>query len=194
MNINAYVINLKERTDRLNNFKNIYYENFTSGELKIIEAEKHIKPLIGCNRSHKKCIKWAIENHLSSILIFEDDFLLHSNNSINYINEAFNHLPNDYDIALFGYYFLDNNRKPVNKYWQKINDFCALHCYLVSEKGYDKILSLREDYHLDRLIGRDNSIIKYATIKCPTRQMNGYSDNSGKETNYDDLLKKFDMI
>ena len=191
---NACVINLKNRIDRLNSFKTIFSENFTSTELKVIEAEKHTKPFIGCNRSHKKCIKWAIENKLPSILIFEDDFLLNTPNSINYIFDAYKNLPKDFDISLFGYYFLAPNKKRINNYWNQITDFCALQMYLVNEKAYDKILNLKDDYHIDRLMGRDYTLIKYATNLLPTRQANGFSDNSGKETNYDDMLTKFTLV
>jgi GR25 family glycosyltransferase involved in LPS biosynthesis len=186
------VVNLPERKDRLANFEKTFYGSF-GNKLVRVNGIKKEKGFVGCNLSHKEAIWLAKKRGEKNVLIFEDDFEFISEQSYNYIIQAAKNLPDDFDVALFGYYFIGKKHK-VNDNWSKIGDFCALHCYLVNEKAYDKIIQLPENYHLDRLIGRDVGIIKYATNKLATKQINGFSDNSKRENNYDNLLIKFDKI
>ena len=192
--VTCMVINLPERTDRLDKFKSVFNTYFKSNELIVIQAEKHTKAQQGCNISHKKAICKAIELGLENVLIFEDDFEFITTKSFDYVNEASKNLPNDFDIALFGWYYLPNKLK-VNEYWNKVGDFCALHCYLVNKKAYDKILNLPTNHHIDRLIGKEiYGIKKYATNLLATKQANNFSNIQNRQTDYDKLLQKFKQI
>lgn len=193
-NIVCMVINLPERTDRLENFKRIFNTYFADNKLIIIEAEKHTRPQQGCNLSHKKAIKKAIELGLKNVLIFEDDFQFITEKSIDYFKEAFENLPSDFDVALFGYYYLTEKIK-VNEYWNSVSDFCALHCFLVKNLGYEKILMLPDTTHIDRLMGQKKyGIKKIATNFLCTKQTNNFSDISNKITSYDNVLQKFKQV
>lgn len=190
--ITCMVVSLPERTDRYLSFVEEFRKHFIN-ELILIQAVKYEPGHIGCNRSHKDAIKAAAASRLSDVLIFEDDFQFVSDKSFDYMTQAYNNLPNDYDLALFGYYYLPKKTK-VNNYWNRVDDFCALHCYLVNERVYPHILNLRNDYHLDRLMGRNKAIDKLAINYLPTKQRNGFSDNANKDVNYDSLLEKFKLI
>jgi GR25 family glycosyltransferase involved in LPS biosynthesis len=147
---------------------------------------------MGCNASHKKAIEFAKHYNFDDVFIFEDDFDFISENSKAYIDQANEMIPEDYDVALFGYYFLPKKIK-VNEYWNEVGDFCALHLYKVNSKAYDKILALPDDYHIDRLIGR-STLKKYASVKLATKQISDLSSISGKVTDYDFMLNKFEKI
>ena len=67
INILILVINLPHRVDRLELIK----KELVDYDYIIIEA---IKTNLGCNLSHQKCIKYAIENNLEQVCIMEDDF------------------------------------------------------------------------------------------------------------------------
>lgn len=64
-----YVINLEERTDRLEKIKEI----FKDFNLIRINAIKHENGAIGCFLSHIECIKIAKQNNLKNIFVIEDD-------------------------------------------------------------------------------------------------------------------------
>lgn len=192
--IACMVINLPERKDRMERFNKVFNEYFTNNELYLIQAEKHTRGQQGCNISHKKAICKAIELELDNVLIFEDDFEFISDKSFDYLNEVIKTLPKDFDVALLGWYYLPLV-KEANEHWNKVGDFCALHCYIVNKKAYNKILELPSDTHLDRLMGKSNSgLIKYATKLLATKQRDCFSNISNQQTFYNHLLKKFTQI
>jgi hypothetical protein len=68
--INIYVINLKHRTDKIKEFKSNFSKYFN---IIVIDAIKEEEGWKGCLYSHLKCIKYAKENNLKYIIVFEDD-------------------------------------------------------------------------------------------------------------------------
>ena len=64
-----YVINLKEREDRMKKIM-ILFKDFN---IIRVDAIKYIPGSIGCFLSHQKCIKIAKEKKLSNIMVIEDD-------------------------------------------------------------------------------------------------------------------------
>jgi GR25 family glycosyltransferase involved in LPS biosynthesis len=64
-----YVINLEERTDRMEKIKEI----FRDFNIIRINAIKHENGVIGCFLSHLECIKIAKQNNLKNIFVIEDD-------------------------------------------------------------------------------------------------------------------------
>lgn len=72
--IDLYVINLPERTDRLQEIKQ-NFQQYSNINLIFVEAVKHDPGYIGCTRSFKKCVSIAKEKNLPYIIIVEDDCL-----------------------------------------------------------------------------------------------------------------------
>ena len=70
INNDAYIINLDERKDRLQNIDN-YFSSYLT--LHRVSAIKHNDGLKGCALSHISIIKMAKEKNLSTVLVLEDD-------------------------------------------------------------------------------------------------------------------------
>ena len=68
--IDIFVINLKKRPDRLKNFKEDFDKYFN---INVIEAVENNEGWKGCKESHLKCIKYAKDNNMKYIIVFEDD-------------------------------------------------------------------------------------------------------------------------
>jgi GR25 family glycosyltransferase involved in LPS biosynthesis len=114
-----YVINLKKNQDRLEKFMenakkaNVEVERFDAvyGKelkkdhpdiLKYFIKDHGLNPgQIGCALSHIKIWEDAINNNYNNIIIFEDDAVI-PEDFLDRFNEAYNELPNDWDILLLG--------------------------------------------------------------------------------------------
>ena len=69
--VDAYVINLEHRTEKLN-----YIDNHLKSkniQFKLFKALKHDNPKRGCLESHLSVIKKALESKVKYVLIMEDD-------------------------------------------------------------------------------------------------------------------------
>lgn len=67
--MDIFVINLNKRIDRWEKIK----IKFSLLNLIRIEAIEEINGVVGCFKSHQKCIELAKKNKLKKILVFEDD-------------------------------------------------------------------------------------------------------------------------
>jgi len=100
--IDIYVINLKNRTDRLKKFKENFDKHFN---INVIEAVKNKEGWKGCLQSHLKCIKHAKENNMKYIIVFEDDALPMNKDifeKFKKIKEDIFEKKNDWDIFIGG--------------------------------------------------------------------------------------------
>ena len=98
MNLTAYIINLKHRTDRYNHMLTeikklpVSYE-FIEG---IIDDTKT------CFQSQKKCIQLAKENKLPYVLVLEDDAIF-TEDSIEILTKTFNEIQTlNWDMFFLG--------------------------------------------------------------------------------------------
>jgi hypothetical protein len=66
-------INLDERIDRKEHMEKNVLNNFLPEKVLRYSAIKHIKPYIGCTKSHIACLNIAIENNYENVMILEDD-------------------------------------------------------------------------------------------------------------------------
>lgn len=74
-----YVINLAERTDKMENINKKFGDKFN---IIRIDAVKHEIGWKGCFLSHKKCLELAKQNNLKNIFVIEDDCEPYNNNLI----------------------------------------------------------------------------------------------------------------
>lgn len=186
----SFVINLPERKDRLNLFKQELEYTFFSPQL--ILGVKHNDPMIGIGQAHINCITLAKQRELHCILIMEDDLVFNGKEKTTpYLKMCMENLPEDWDILLGGIY--SGKPKKYNEYWSLVKEFCGLQFYIVNSKAYDKILQYDFKTHIDRWLGKQD-LKCYVANKFFATQRSGLSNNTGKNEDYSNRLKKYDLL
>ena len=156
--------------------------------------------LIGCAKSHIKCIEIAKNNSWPFVCIFEDDlsFIDHEKVIIN-INKYLDH---DYDILYIGAWIRNNKYEIINDDLLKVDYTCCTHAYIIKNHYYDILLqNLNEglelkikdpnnylyniDEHIRKLQERDNWLCFYPILAT---QIEGYSDNFNEVIDYNDRI------
>ena len=149
----GYVINLDERTDRLDKIINKFSE--LNLPLYRIPAIKHNIGWKGCGLSHMSVIKMAKQNNLPSVLILEDDC-----NPTDFfenwfpIQEWLENNRSKWDIFTGGnsyYGFHPDEKNDIQSVCKLKNDIrlyytklLALHFYYVNSSCYDKMIEWEE--------------------------------------------------
>jgi GR25 family glycosyltransferase involved in LPS biosynthesis len=193
--INAFYINLEDRTDRkrqiegtLNNI-NCRYER--------VDAIKDKIGAIGCTKSHIKALELAIERNLQCVLIVEDDIDWVSNK----VNDAINSLCHrKFDVCVLAPIFdLNKHAHKINEYFVSDITCQTAAAYIVSnhyyhtlinnfKEGLDKLENggnpnlCAVDQYWKLLQRKDNWLFAYPTLG---KQRAGYSDIQKIQTNYD---------
>ena len=153
----VYVINLKKRKDRLNNFIDQVvkhdlgefqvFEAFEGGTLNVnsnlLSGEK------GIIRSVIGVIEDAMLNDYSKILIVEDD--CEFNENLKNIETYYSNLPNNWDMLYFGgnHNIHVNSVEPekINDYVAKLSNTYAAHCIAIKKDMFKVILESIKNYH-----------------------------------------------
>lgn len=185
--LNKLVINLPERTERLAEFKKelIY---LPCSNIQVMPGVKDKTVYKGIAQAHLNAILLAKQNDWHEVLIMEDDCVFQGKEqTYDYLLNALEDAPADWDILLGGIYF--GNVVPFNNYWNKVGEFCGLHFYIVNSKAYDKILKYDGTQHIDRFMNSKNRLNCYVTKKFLATQRDGYSDNQGKHVDLSHILK-----
>jgi GR25 family glycosyltransferase involved in LPS biosynthesis len=192
MNVNEIpklVINLPERTDRLEQVK----KELAGIDYQIVQGVINQSPMLGIAQAHVNCSMIAKANEWPRVLIMEDDVVLR-NGAFDYLNTALENLPHDWDILLGGLYETKGLTK-YNEYWNRVDEFCGLHFYIVNSKFYDKIIAYPGSAHIDRWMNyRGDKCKVYVTSKLIATQSDGFSDNVKKKVNYEDKIKRFSLL
>lgn len=174
-----YCIHLAESKDRYNNLMNQFTKlniqdqvdiwwtckrdisKVIGNELKTLHTSYYDKLLkqnediysgvFNCSFEHYTIVKQAYLRGFQSILIMEDDIIFHED--LDYINQIFNKIPNDYDVIKFynafsnGVWFSTNFviqsdiTQPIN--YILCNDDCFYNstlCYALSKRGMKLLL------------------------------------------------------
>ena len=122
---------------------------------KMIENNKLVKKdgidknrgRIACHLGHLKILNTFLQSNKKYALIFEDDIFIpqEKNKQIEIgtkIKNLINNIPIDADIVYFGYCFENCSSKyKYNEYFNKSVRPVCRHCYLVSRKGANIIIS-----------------------------------------------------
>lgn len=135
------------------------------------------KGAIGCYLSHVKIWENILKNNYDTVLIFEDDAKVPKN--LNYeIHEQMKHVPNDWDIVLFGYIC-----KKCLKYekYIEVERFMLTHCYMISRKAIVKIMNSNTLFpitqQIDSLMSELSTIINIYSVKDKlVKQFNSRTD------------------
>lgn len=132
----------------------------------------------GINEAHKQIVRYAKLAEFSEVLIAEDDFIGSDPDSFKFFLSG---LPPKYDLYLSMVYLGDID--PQNK----VKEFTGMTMYFVHSRFYDKFLAADPEDHIDRALSRcggDFHVCNPFTFM----QRNGFSSNTGKNENYDNLI------
>ncbi len=195
----TYVINLKNRPDRLEHVNNEF------NKLNIIpirfNAIQTTDGAIGCTLSHIKCIELAIENNYEQIFICEDDITFMDQNTLQTSLDKFNKNIKIWDVLIIG----GNVVKP----YDQVNDFCLKikNCqtttgYIVKKHYYQTLL---ENFRtgVQQLLNKKNpkmfaidiywKLLQqtdnwYLLYPLTVTQYENFSDIEKRNTNYNHLM------
>jgi GR25 family glycosyltransferase involved in LPS biosynthesis len=185
MNITAYIINLKHRTDR--------YDHITNEISKLdIDSYEIIEGIIDetktCFQSQKKCIQLAKENKLPYVLVLEDDAIFTDNvNDVLY--STFNELQQfNWDMFFLGAN-LQQTAIKVSETLLKLNGAFAAHAYMVHERFYDTILNLPHTFEMD--MHYNNLMLHHNVYMCDPMiayQLPSHSDLQDGYRDYNEAM------
>lgn len=147
----TFLINLKKREDRLNDFIS-QVNHYDLGEFEVFEAVdgsslkneyKHLNNgELGIIYSTIRILEKSIKNNYETILIIEDDCKF--NNNLYNLNEYFEKLPNDWDFVYFGGNHNTHsgviNLDRVNDKIIKVYNTYAAHCVLIHKRMFEIII------------------------------------------------------
>lgn len=197
-----FYINLNKRAERNKN---------ATEQLKLLgitkpnrfEAIEHEIGIVGCAKSHIKCIEIAKERNFPFVCIFEDDIVFRD---IDKCRDMINkYIDIDYDVLYIGCRVINNKYEFITDELIRINNAYCNHAYIVKSHYYDKILEnlyegvalkikagkeahdkrKSEQYNNDVYIGSLQKVDKwYSFYPHFASQKNGYSDDFNQEMNY----------
>ena len=194
-----FYINLKHRNKRklqcIHSLKSIGIENPNRFDAIINDIG-----LIGCTKSHIKCIEIAKSKGWPFVCVFEDDVVfLNPEITIEKINKYIN---TDYDVLYLGAWIRKDNYKFINEDLIHIKYACCMHAYIVKNHYYDKLLnnlntSLSKKYvEPNNVLYNNDEYIQYlqkvdnwyCLYPINVTQRDGYSDNFNIERNYSKII------
>jgi glycosyl transferase, family 25 len=149
----TYVINLKNRPDRLEHVNNEF------NKLNIIptrfNAVQTTDGAIGCTLSHIKCLELAIENNYDQIFICEDDITFTDVKTLQYSLDKFNKNIKTWDMLIIG----GNVVKP----YEQIDDYCLKISNCQTTTGY----IVNKHYYSTLLLNFRTGVQQLLTTKNP---------------------------
>ena len=196
-----FYINLKKRKDK-NKHTISELKRFGINKPNRFDAIKHEIGIVGCVKSHIKCIELAKEMNYPFICIFEDDVVFRN---IAECQEMINkYIDIDYDVLYIGCRVLNNKYEFITDELIKIDSAYTTHAYIVKSHYYDTILKnfyegmnlkikagkeahdkrQSEEYNIDVYLGKLHKIDKWYTFYPHfVSQKDGYSDNFNIDIN-----------
>lgn len=198
-------INLEHRTKRklqcIHSLKSIGIENPNRFNAIIDDIG-----LIGCTKSHIKCIEIAKSNNWPFVCIFEDDVIfLNPNITIEKINKYIN---TEYDVLFLGAWIRKDNYSFINDDLIKVSYACCMHAYIVKNHYYDKLLNNLNTSLSKKIIDPNNFLYNndeyiqylqrvdnwYCLYPIYVTQRDGYSDNFNVDRNYSKIITNVPKI
>jgi GR25 family glycosyltransferase involved in LPS biosynthesis len=199
----VFLINLKKRTDRLNDFIE-QVNKFDLGKFEIFEAydltDKTSKELDinfspgahGLITTNIEILKKSIEENYQTICIIEDDCFFKDN--ISEIDTYYNFLPSDWDILYFGGNHNHSGGPPpikINEHVIKLQHTYTTHFVCIKRHMFEGLIEEFSKFicPIDLMylkFQRENNVYCFNPGICS--QSPGFSDISGNNTNYLDWI------
>jgi len=144
----GFLINLEERTDRLQESLSEFDKNNIQGverfnAIKINEDSDQGWVIRGCTHSHMELLKRQVENGWEKMVIFEDDFILDvcDNRDISLSNEMIEKIySTDFDLFFLGACLIEPS-DAISENLIKPNKFVQTTSYLTSLKFAEYVLN-----------------------------------------------------
>lgn len=164
----------------LNEFKEQGITNF-----KFWDAEVYSHSVLeSITASFKKIVKYAKDNNHNECCLVEQDLFFTAKNSWRYFLE---NKPESFDVYVSGTYLLDN-RIEYKPTVIKVPEWVGNQLIIISNKYFDKFLSLPDDNHIDTIqSGLGDFYVCFPFIGL---QRPGYSANAQIEVNYNNIIPK----
>lgn len=195
----AFLINLPDRKDRLNNFRN-EVEKYDLGNFEIVEAVRGAYDLNGISRGNVGLIKSnlkifeTLKADIETILIMEDDCIF--TDEVKNIEEYFKHLPTDWEMLYMGgNHNIHAGIKPptiINEKVCKLHSTFTTHFVAIRKSLFNEIHEFLKnpnspiDVFYTSLQKKNNVYSFYPVI---AKQVNGYSDIEMRNVDYSWLIK-----
>jgi len=191
--IPTYIINVKERTDRLSHTKQQFSDK-PEFNILIIEAVTHSVGSIGLWQSTLEIVKIAQQHNHEYILICEDDHQFTKSYTIKKLQRCISEAQkNNADILLGGVHWFNSVMKVTpDLFW--VDKFTATHFVIIYRKFFNTILEAdfgptdNSDLKISDLT--DNKLVIYPFIS--TQKEFGYSDitpSNNKKGHINSLFK-----
>jgi len=166
----GFLINLEERKDRLEESLLEFDKNNIVGverfdAIKITEDSDNGWIIRGCTHSHMAILKLQVENKWEKVVIFEDDFFLDFDISIN--GNTLDDMINNINIQNFDCLFLGavllNESECINKFLLKPNKFVQTTSYISSLK-FSEFVTKHFDYLNKQSVVYSEQIDSYYSV------------------------------
>jgi len=189
----AYCINLDHRTDRWNQVKkqfelhkmNVERISAVDGRTGAYATEGCDNYNNACTLSHIKVLKAAKAKGQKTIMVFEDDVVLHKYIKKN-LNDCIEDLPFGWDMLYLG----GSHRKPPTKVTDnisRVHQTLTTHAYIIRIHLYDEMIErmMKLDQPVDCFFA-DIQPIKQVYVTNPPLawQRGGYSDIAHRNMEY----------
>jgi hypothetical protein len=191
-----FVINLKHRTDRLENVTNEFRR--LNLDFERFNAFQHEFGALGCTLSHIACIKKAKKNNYEYCMVCEDDaeFCIDRNELDKFISE-FIEDNNLKILVIIGHIYNKSNKKSYNDLFYTSNDIQTTTCYLVKNSYYDKLIENFEYSKKNLILSKNVSNFAIDVTWKELQKKDCWvipKKNCGKQTaSYSDIEKKYVM-
>lgn len=143
---------------------------------------------VGCSMSHLNVLNDAIENNYDTIMIVEDDLILHSKAKI-YFKTFMDHVPEDREVLRLSWFpYNMENLKLKNPYWYTWRNVRWCEMYMLNKSWIKKMYNdfVNNFYtSVDKQLNLIEWINLYISSFPLWLQWNNYElDNSDREWNY----------
>lgn len=150
--LNKYIdkviyINLEERKDRRESIEILLSNIFDKDKITRCNAIKSHCGIIGCTKSHIKCLEYAINNECNNILIVEDDIDISKYKSEYNFEKV---VKNDYDVIN-----LSGTNFSYNPFTYKLYRCKSMGSYLVNNSYFKKLKNNFEE-SLEKMLVNKN--------------------------------------
>jgi len=209
----AYVINLPHRSDRLESFRrdsSLFFSGRNTVEA--VEAlhpgsfhDQRVEPRACIGMSFQKAFRLALERGQRHALVMEDDCYFPSPKAREYadslLERAWAH-QGDWDILSGAVYTSAGLDASGVSGWLRTKEFSSTHFCLWTDMAMRAVLEhdfKSSVFHVDRLCARPTEhgglgLRAWVAEEFFALQRSGYSDNVGKEANYEKLLSRFKLL
>lgn len=149
-----------------------------------------VSPQVGISASHRSIVQMAKEKNWEKVYILEDDIKPLAPLSL--FLQIEKKIPQDADLFFGGVY--DGEIGAQQTHYANLGGrISGLHCYIVYQKFYDKLLSVDPVLNLDYAISQLSPKM-YVAYPFLAIQHDGYSYNAKTNTNYNyNLNKKYKL-